>query len=237
LNNSSDFQIIAPFYNDFDNFKLFVEKVETLNLHEKTFLLVDNGSTDNQMIEYFQKNNTLVSCELIRIEVNQGFGGGVAYASDFVSKDYVGWMPGNMKVNPAHVYELFIRQNLTSQNTLIKGKRVNRPKLDSIKTFIFGIVASIYFRTNLFDAGGTPNLVGKSFFDHKQLMPEDVSFDVYAYYYFRKLGHVVRPKISYTKRVHGKSKWQNGFSSELKMIINILGRKKTWDKIIKKNYK
>jgi hypothetical protein len=186
------------------------------------------------MFEYFQKNNTLKkSCELIRIEDNRGFGGGVAYASDFVSKDYVGWMPGNMKVNPTHVYELFIKQNLTNQNTLIKGRRVNRPTLDSIKTFIFGIVASIYFRTNLLDAGGTPNLVGKSFFDHKQLMPEDVSFDVYAYYYFRKLGNVVRPKISYKKRVHGKSKWQNGFTSELKMIINILARKKTWDKIIK----
>ena len=69
-----NFQIIAPFYNDFENFKLFVEKIETLNLHEKVFLLVDNGSTDNQMIEYFQKNNTLKSCELIRIENNRGFG-------------------------------------------------------------------------------------------------------------------------------------------------------------------
>ena len=113
-----NFQIIAPFYNDFENFKLFVEKIETLNLDEKVFLLVDNGSTDNQMFEYFKKNNALKkSCELIRIEDNRGFGGGVAYASDFVSKDYVGWMPGNMKVNPTHVYELFIKQNLTNQNT------------------------------------------------------------------------------------------------------------------------
>ena len=178
------------------------------------------------MTEYFKSKSNILSWEVIRIDKNQGFGGGVIHASEFINKDFIGWMPGNMKLNPKEVYELFIEQNIADSNTLIKGKRINRPILDSFKTYIFGIFASIYFRTNLMDAGGTPNMVNSKFFNYKHLLAEDVSFDIYVYYFFRKLGKVLRPKISYTTRVHGKSKWQKGFISEIKMTINIFKKEK-----------
>ena len=72
-------------------------------------------------------------------------------------------MPGNMKLNPKDVFELFLQNSLKNPNQLLKGTRINRPFLDSFKTLIFGLIATLYFRINLLDAGGTPNLVHRSF--------------------------------------------------------------------------
>jgi len=228
-----NFQIIVPFFNDFENFKLFVHKINELEIDEKVFFLLDNGSEKNEMIEYSNNSSNKASWEVIKIEKNLGFGGGVIYGSKYVTKEFIGWMPGNMKLNPKDVFELFLQNSLKNPNQLLKGTRINRPFLDSFKTLIFGLIATLYFRINLLDAGGTPNLVHRSFFDIKSEMPTDVSFDVFAYYYFRKLGKVIRPAISYKTRVHGNSKWQKGLKSEVAMTLNILGRKKTWDKIIR----
>ena len=55
-----NFQIIVPFYNDLKIFLLFVNKIEELELKEKVFLLIDNGSEDNRMTEYFKANHFIM---------------------------------------------------------------------------------------------------------------------------------------------------------------------------------
>ena len=225
---TNNFQIVVPFYNDEDSFDSFIEILKKIETHDNTFILLDNGSSTVKIEEIAQKKKGN-NWKFIRTEQNLGFGGGIKYAANFVEKDYVAWMPGNLKLNPSEVYKVLAEQNLNEKYLYIKCRRTNRPKIDHLKTRIFGIIASIYFGKKIFDAGGTPNLIHKDFFSIEKDFPKDFSFDVFVYYYcllnnFR----IVRPTINYKTRVHGKSHWQKGFLSEVKLTFDILKYKKKW---------
>tara|TARA_B100001029_G_scaffold39339_1_gene30475 strand:+ start:7798 stop:8211 length:414 start_codon:yes stop_codon:yes gene_type:complete len=103
---------------------------------------------------------------------------------------------------------------------------------DSLKTFIFGILVSLYFRKYIYDAGGTPNLIHKNFFSIPKNFPNDFTFDIFVYFYcLLNKFQIIRPKIKYTIRVHGKSHWQKGFLSEIKLLTDVFRYKKEWKEI------
>ena len=188
------------------------------------------------MEDYYSEREKLVQqWKVVRSENNLGYGGGVIFASKYVEKDFIAWMPGNMKINPIDAYDFVKNINLDKKNVYIKAQRTNRPFIDSLKTKIFGLAASLYFNIYIYDAGGTPNVVHKDFFKLSEFMPIDFSFDVFVYYYFKVNNLVInRPKIRYTKRLYGNSHWQKGLISELKLFFNILSYKKKW-KLVSKN--
>jgi len=197
---------------------------------------LDNGSQDKFMEDCYSEREKLPQqWKVVRSENNLGYGGGVIFASKYVEKDFIAWMPGNMKINPIDAYDFVKNINLDKKNVYIKAQRTNRPFIDSLKTKIFGLAASLYFNIYIYDAGGTPNVVHKDFFKLSEFMPIDFSFDVFVYYYFKVNNLVInRPKIRYTKRLYGNSHWQKGLISELKLFFNILSYKKEW-KLVSKN--
>tara|TARA_X000001036_G_C20449462_1_gene712739 strand:- start:34 stop:675 length:642 start_codon:yes stop_codon:yes gene_type:complete len=209
-----------------------------MNLQEEIFILLDNGSDNNDMEIYSNKyKNTKKGWRLVRVEKNLGFGGGIIHCSKLVDKNFVGWMPGNMKQNPKDVFNLFYNLENHEKDVLIKAKRISRPLSDSLKTKLFGLIITIFFRSYLYDIGGTPNLVNKQFFNISDLIPNDYRFDIFVYYYCkRKKYKIIRPKVAYTTRLYGKSHWQNGILPEIKLTLDTLNSKKSWDEIIKKNY-
>jgi len=232
--SKNNFQIVVPFYNDTDNFKQFVEIIEHSHVPRNTFLLLDNGSENTFMEEYYSKKNILSEkWKVIRSQNNLGYGGGIIYASKYIEKDFIAWMPGNMKINPIDAYDLVTNVSLDKKDIYIKARRTNRPFSDSLKTNLFGIAASIYFNTYIYDAGGTPNVVHKDFFRLSEYMPNDFSFDVFVYYFYRINNlKVIRPKIRYTRRYSGQSHWQKGLNSEIKLTLSIFNKKKEWKEII-----
>ena len=228
-------EVVVPFYNDFSNFIKFNEILDTIDTREIIFLFLDNGSNSKDMQKFFDSKNYL-NRKLIVSKNNLGYGGGIIYSKNYISNDFLAWMPGNLKINPEDSINFFMNEsNNLSEKLLVKAKRIERKPVDYIKTNIFGILSSIYFRTNLTDAGGTPSIVHKSFFKNTENFPTDFSFDVFVYYYFRKKNlSIKRPSIKYTKRHSGKSHWQNGLISEIKLTLKIFGYKARWTDIIKK---
>ena len=202
-------------------------------------MLLDNGSENplfkHHLVNAFDRENCW---DLIRSEKNLGFGGGVIYASQKIDEDYVCWMPGNMKVKPSDVVELIKNDEYKKINTLLKAKRINRPLVDLLKTKIFSIIASIKFQKLMFDIGGTPNIINKKLLLGIKKYPNDFSFDAFMYYFalLNKLT-IIRPKISYTKRLHGKSHWQRGFQTEITLTKKILKSKYKWKNIALENFR
>tara|TARA_X000000368_G_scaffold331006_1_gene268120 strand:- start:753 stop:1460 length:708 start_codon:yes stop_codon:yes gene_type:complete len=230
---SNNFQIVVPFYNDEKSFDSFVEILNKMDIEENIFILLDNGS-NNERIKTIAQKKSHYNWTFIRNEKNLGFGGGIKYASRFVEKDFVAWMPGNLKLNPSDVYEVLSKQNLNEKYLYIKCTRKDRPKIDHLKTKIFGIIASLYFGKKIFDAGGTPNLIHKDFFSIEKNFPRDFSFDVFVYYYcLLNNFKIKRPAITYKTRLHGESHWQKGILSEIKLTYKILKYKKNWIDISK----
>ena len=230
---------MVPFYNDLENFKAFVSELSKLNLNETCFLLLDNGS-DKSIIEenesYLRWQNS--SWKLLRSEENLAFGGGILYAANHVEEDFICWMPGNMKVKPSDVIDLISKEEFIDNKVLVKAKRTKRPLSDALKTKVFGLVASIYFKKYMYDMGGTPNIMNKKILLQISNPPKDFSFDAFIYY-FAKLNnlYIKRPKITYTKRLHGKSHWQKGIVSEFQLTKKILTSKNEWKKIALENTK
>ena len=77
-------------------------------------------------------------------------------------------------------------------------------------------------------------MVNSKFFNYKHLLAEDVSFDIYVYY-FQKIGKSLEAKNFLHNESAWKAKVAKGFISEIKMTINIFKRKKTWDRVIGEN--
>lgn len=90
----------------------------------------------------------------------------------------------------------------------------------------------------MYDIGGTPNIMNKKILLKISNPPKDYSFDAFIYY-FAKLNNldINRPRISYTKRLYGKSHWQKGIVSELLLTKKILTSKNEWKKMALENTK
>ena len=220
---NKDFQIVVPFYNEYKNFLKFINIIDQLKIDKKIFVLLDNDSDNNKMLNYQNDNLSNKQCwEVIKSKKNLGYGGGVKFASKYVDTEFIGWMPGNMKLDPLDVLHLFNEHRSSDKDFLLKARRSERPFLDYIKTMIFGYAATLFTRKNMIDAGGTPSLTSKKLFNKLKNLPNDFTFDIFVLYFFRLNSmEVVRPKIKYTIRMYGKSHWQDGLISELKFASSI----------------
>tara|TARA_B100000965_G_scaffold402691_1_gene429199 strand:+ start:888 stop:1598 length:711 start_codon:yes stop_codon:yes gene_type:complete len=229
---NKDFQIVVPFYNDYKNFLKFIEIINQLETDKEIFILLDNGSSNGEMLNYQNKNLSDNQCwKVVRSENNLGFGGGIKFCSQYVDSEFIGWMPGNMKLDPLDVFSLFNETKSQDKDFLLKAYRSGRPFLDYIKTLIFGLIATLYTRYNMFDAGGTPSLTSKKLFNKLDNLPDDFTFDIFVLYFFRFNNlKVIRPKIKYTTRMHGKSHWQDGLLTELNFAFSIFSSLNRWKK-------
>ena len=206
---------IILIYNEYENLEIIIEKIKKIELSGHKFVIFDNGSTDLRIKNLLSNLPKSKKYEVVSCKNNKGFGGGVIHAAKLCETNYVGWIPGNLRVDIGDVEELILNLRL-HPNIFIKAKRVGRKKIATLKTFFFGLCQSVSVLTNLFDTGGTPTYVHSDFFKNTLLAPKDISFESYCLYRAKKDGlEILRPRIKYGVRIHGKSTWQFGFISEI----------------------
>lgn len=230
MKNNQNCKIVVPFFNDFENFKSFIDQISLIKEKEKYFLIIDNGSDDDKIEEFYLNcKKEKIVWDFIKIPKNHGFGGAIQYSIEHVDEDFIAWMPGNMKVDPLDAYNL-IQQDLFKQPyVLTKSWRVERKLIPKIKTLLFSFIASIWFTTPLFDNGGTPNIMSKEILKKLDNAPSNFSFDFYIFYFFKFNRYkVLRPKVPYRSRLHGISHWQNSFKAEVDLVKYILFQKTQW---------
>jgi glycosyltransferase involved in cell wall biosynthesis len=219
--------IIIPIYNETESLQILQEIIDKAASQHTKFLFVDNGSTDPKVATILRKNSKY--WESITVKNNLGFGGGILHGSQAVKTQFVGWMPGNLKVNPNDVLEMLEHVKLNPR-TVIKAKRTGRTTSDKIKTFLAGITQSLLLRKNMLDTGGTPTICHISFLSELNSPPKDYVFESYVLYMARKLKfHVERPHVFYGTRKHGKSHWQKGIRSELTLMLRIVHAARKWN--------
>ena len=226
------FQIIVPLFNETKNLSEFIKIIESHELPDDTFIFIDNGSTEKYK-EFENKNyeNKNKPWTVFRSNKNLGYGGAIIFGSKFVKSELISWMPGNLKLDPLEVYEILNIYSNIDDKTFLKSSRINRDFIDSVKTNLFGIIATLFFKINLLDSGAIPCMVNTKEF--KKLPPKEDGFlfDLFVFYYFRcKKYKIIRPKVNYRTRLHGSSHWQKGLMSEIDLLLKALSRKKVWKK-------
>jgi len=223
-------EIIVPIYNDLDSARELVllinQRKDEFQKKQISFLLVDNGSTDARIGEFGTTLDSPIFME--RIEQNLGFGGGILKAAKGSRAEWIGWMPGNLKVNPLIILDLLGHFRFEAGD-VIKCKRIGRKIGGRIKTFTMGFVQSIYAGKNMMDTGGTPTICERRILLSMPNPPTSVVFESFVLYYARTLNlNVIRPKIPYGERKYGDSHWQKGLKSEFKLAQEILSQLKVW---------
>lgn len=218
--------VVIPVYNDSKSLKVLINEIEKADFTDGVFLIVDNGSTDNALLEL--EGRAIQGVEIVRTEQNLGFGGGIKFGLNRALTEWVGWMPGNLKVHPSEL-SLF-KPLLGSGNfDLIKASRKGRSFQANLKTFGAGLIQSVILRQMMFDTGGTPTFMRRSFLHHLEDAPNDYVFESYVLFRARRLKlRINRPKVLYGKRIFGESHWQRGIKAEFMLMKNIVSQSKKW---------
>jgi hypothetical protein len=223
-----------PIFKDLANLKEIINEIEINPELPIDFYILDHGSKDVELSAYLDSLK-ISNVKILRVDENYGFGGGIKYLLQNIENDFIGWMPGNGKVNPKNLIvlsDLFSRENNIEA---FKAHRSRRSPSENFKTFSAGLLISLYFQTNLFDSGGTPTIIKRDFVSHFLNGPNDFSFEAFSLFVIKTLKiKMVRLDVPYGVRMHGSSHWQRGFKSEIKLFFRIIIQKKHWRQLLKK---
>ena len=219
-------EIVIPVYNDFESLTELIKRIEWCRCEAISFLVVDNGSIDTRIWETLQRNGQNWSA--VRTTTNLGFGGGILFGIQQSRNEWIGWMPGNLKIDPRDL-ENFISKIDFTRNILIKANRIHRTPSAKLKTLAAGMAQSLMLRESMFETGGTPTICRKEFVTSLDNPPLDYVFESYILYQARKHAlEIVRPQIKYGPRLFGKSHWQSGLRSEVKLMLKIIRSASRW---------
>ena len=218
--------LVIPIFNDLESLETLLDRIEQIEDLNFDFLIVDNGSSDKKVFDRIKQGGQHWSG--IRTHQNLGFGGGILFGIDSSNSQWVGWMPGNLKIDPRDLPG-FISKIDFQANTFIKAYRVGRKPSARLKTFIAGVIQSSLLRKKMLDTGGTPSICEKDFISNLSNPPQDYVFESFVYFAAKRDGlHIYRPKINYGERVFGASHWQSGLVAEISLMKRIVMGARSW---------
>jgi glycosyltransferase involved in cell wall biosynthesis len=219
--------IVIPIFNESKSLEILLRKIEEIDKSDFSFLIVDNGSTEPLIQEVLNRHKKL-GWSSVRAEVNQGFGGGVVFGISKCNSEFVGWMPGNLKVDPQEIIQVLSKVDFRKVD-VIKARRIGRNTSSKLKTWVIGLIQSAILKCNMFDAGGTPTVCRRSFLAELKDAPRDYVFESFVLYRARSTNsRILRPNVNYGTRKFGKSHWQRGLISEMRLTMKILKESFKW---------
>lgn len=218
---------VIPCYNEQDNIKDLVDsckKIIKQSNDEIEFVLVNNGSND--LTANLIKQGISSKIHFVNIDKNIGMGNGIRKGLDYAikSKNYknLGWTHADLQIPQESLLEalkILKYQKINSKYIYIRGRRRNRNNFDVIFTFLMACYTTIVKKGLYYDITGLPvlitdDLLNKVLFD----APNGFAFDVFTYIKAKRNGaKIVRFDVDFGKRNKGKSSWNTGFVSKLKM--------------------
>ncbi len=217
-----------PIYKDLANLKDLLSEVEVLTSLPVDFYILDHGSNDEELTAFLSSFEA-TNVKTLSSKENFGFGGGIKFLLQNMDNEFVGWMPGNGKVRPKDLHIVVESFEQKATKDAFKASRKRTSRVETLKTGLAGLAVSIWFQANLFDSGGTPTIVRKDLVSKLLAGPDDFSFEAFVMFRIHQLGlRLDRAKVPYGARVHGKSHWQRGFKSEMKLLFRILQQRGRW---------
>ena len=212
-------------FNERNNLKTLIKQSRKLIKKKKNLqiIFVDNGSTDgtSKILKKITKSKNLKS---VFIKKNKGYGYGIIKALSQADGDIIGWTHGD-DLNFYKKMNVILDLNFNYKNFFFKGfRKGKRPLLDTIFSYGFNIISSIFLRKKLWEITAYPTLFSKNLFkNYKNYLPYDFSIDLYLFFLAKKnCYNIKRLEFKYDHRKQGISSWNNNFFSKIKLMINYI---------------
>ena len=209
--------IVIPCFNESENIPKLLDRCKLAVLAtDCEFLLVDNGSTDSTW-ELFDSFGDIAGVKFLKLEKNQGYGGGILAGLKILDNQFIGWTHADLQTDPVDIQNIKI--DAINQQQFLKGSRKNRKINDQVFTRGMSVLMSILFSTKLSDINAQPTIMSRSLVQSWESPPADFSLDLYAYVVARRnSASIGRFPVNFSTRVAGVSKWNNGILSRFRMI-------------------
>jgi glycosyltransferase involved in cell wall biosynthesis len=130
-----------------------------------------------------------MSCgEVIKIEVNQGYGFGISSGLNEAKGEYIGYMHADMQTDPADsIKALEIIERLSNpRNCFVKGDRKGRSLLDQFFTIGMSLFETIYLSTKLWDINAQPNIFHRSFSKVLKIIVQKIFHLIYTFFTWQR---------------------------------------------------
>jgi glycosyltransferase involved in cell wall biosynthesis len=217
----TNIEIVIPCYNEEKNLeRLWAEckvVVEKSN-HEISFIIVDNGSTDNSALFFNAHSGLEMNIRFITIHPNRGYGGGIIAGLQETSADFIGWTHADLQTPLGDC--ILAKEFTKSDFDFIKGYRCGRPLMDQFFSIGMGVLMSMIFQKRLVEINAQPTLMTREFYMSWSNPPNDFSIDLYSLVMAREKNlKIARFKVRFLKRLQGESKWNVNFMSRSKFIL------------------
>jgi len=225
MNNKTAF--VIPCYNEQENIKDLInscKKIINISNSDIEFILVNNGSKDSTASLIKQDISSVI--HFVNIDQNTGMGNGIKKGLEYAieSKNYknFGWTHADLQIPSESLIEalrILEYEQINSKDIYIRGRRKNRNNFDVVFTFLMACYTSIVKRGLYYDITGLPVLISGTLINKVLLdAPSGFAFDVFTYIKAkRNNSRIVRFDVNFGERNKGKSSWNTGLLSKLKM--------------------
>jgi glycosyltransferase involved in cell wall biosynthesis len=181
------------------------------------FVLVNNGSSDNS-IEVL-KGKISPNLGIVDLKENRGYGGGILAGLETLNTEYIGWTHADLQTDL--VSSLSALQKI--EFDFFKGARLGRSPMERLFSTGMGLICSVLFRSILKEINAQPTVMSRKLFNSWKNPPTDFSLDLYAILIAKKKkSRIVRSNFVFSKRNSGRSSWNHGFRSRVKMVNRTL---------------
>lgn len=220
------YSIILPCYNELENFFELLNRLSKIIDSDNTeVIFVDNGSNDGTEIFFKSYLLNYKFARTIRVEINKGYGYGIMQGLKIAKGSIIGWTHADLQTDPLDIVRAIdiLEKQKNLDSIYVKGSRIERPVHDKFFTRSMEVLVKMILKQNLTEINAQPNLFSKKLLDNCNNPPNHWGLDLYFYSIAEKLSYnFIRLPVSFPKRIHGKSKWNKGFFSKIKLSLKML---------------
>jgi len=214
------YSLVIPCYNEEKSLLILIpEIIRIAEDNNFEFILVNNGSIDGTsklLKEIITKN-----IQVVTLNLNTGYGAGIKAGLKHAKGEYMGWIHADLQYSLTKATRSLAM--LSPEVKYIKGLRHGRTTFQYFVSLGMSIFESLVFMRLLFDINAQPTVFHRSFYEKMIDSPDDFSIDLYSYVLAKKYKlKISRFKIDFSKRSHGKSTWNSGINSIIKMSIRTM---------------
>jgi len=228
------YSIIFPCFNEGSNIPILLNKCNKIRKENIEFIFIDNGSNDHSVKYFKNAKKKYPHFKFFRIKNNIGYGFGIHYGLKKAKGQIIGWTHSDLQADVNDLINaISIIEKSKESFIFLKGKRINRPFIDSFFSMSMGLIASVVFLKKLIEINAQPTFFSRNLFDDANDIPNDFSIDLYFYNLaLIKKYKLIRFDVNFINRIYGNSSWNKGIFSKVKFILRNLFN----IYLIKKNY-
>ena len=216
--NNSGLSIVIPLFNEVENIDHLFDKIFVFlsKADFQTEIILVDGCSDDGSKEKLILNSSRKGLEGVRVlslESRNGYGFDIVEGLKVTKYDHLAWTHADLQTDLNDLvtgYDLLVNDK---DEIIVKGRRRNRPILDSFLTFGMQLFVRFCLKISLSDINAQPKMFSRDFLQNYILKdyPNDFSLDLFLLTKAKLNKYDIKSfPVTFKKRQFGQAKGGGG---------------------------